>query len=65
MIHRFFSWLPKDRNEKTYWLGLVLLFIGLTWSESLFKALVVVGAIMALESMLTSYLAAVFSSRSK
>jgi hypothetical protein len=65
MIKRLLSRLPRDRNELTYWLGLVLLFIGLTWSDSLFKALVVVGGIMALESVLTSYLAAVFGSRSK
>jgi hypothetical protein len=59
------AWLPKDRNEQFYWLGLILLFVGLTWSDSLFKALAVVGGVMVAESVLTSYLAAFFGSRSK
>ncbi len=46
-----------DRNEKTYWVGLVMLFIGLTLSVSIATALIVTGAAMALESVVTSYLA--------
>ena len=64
-MKKIFSWLPKERSEKIYWLGLILLFVGLTWSESLFRALTVVGAIMVVESVVTSYLAALLGSRSK
>jgi hypothetical protein len=46
-----------DRNEKTYWVGLVMLFTGLTLSVSIATALVVTGAAIALESVITSYLA--------
>ena len=54
-----------DRNEKTYWLGLVMLFVGLTWSTTVFTALAIVGASIAIESVITSYLAALLVSRSK
>ena len=54
-----------DRNEKTYWLGLVMLFVGLTWSTTVFTALTIVGASIAIESVITSYLAALLVSRSK
>ena len=50
-----------DRNERTYWIGLLSLFIGLTWCASVFVALVVVGAIMTAEGVLTSYVAELFS----
>lgn len=46
-----------DRNEKSYWVGLVMLFIGLTLNVSVATALMVTGAVMALESVITSYLA--------
>lgn len=46
-----------DRNELTYWLGLLLLFIGLAVSVSAATALTIVGAAIAGESVLTSYLA--------
>jgi hypothetical protein len=52
-----------ERNDKTYWLGLLMLFIGLTWSASVFTALTVVGASMAIESVITSYLAGLINSR--
>jgi uncharacterized membrane protein YqgA involved in biofilm formation len=51
------KWLrTQDRNELTYWLGLLILFIGLSMSVSTATALVVVGAVMAVESVITSYL---------
>lgn len=46
-----------DRNEKTYWVGLAMLFVGLSLSVSVATALTVTGAAMALESVATSYLA--------
>ena len=52
------NWLQKqDRNELTYWVGLMMLFIGLCFSVSVATALAVVGGAMALESVLTSYVA--------
>lgn len=47
-----------DRNEITYWIGLALLFVGLTIGVSVATALIVCGAAMAVESVLTSYLLA-------
>ena len=56
-------WLRKqDRNDITYWLGLLLLFAGLAWGVSAATALTVVGALMAGASVLTSYLAPWFRS---
>lgn len=46
-----------DREEITYWIGLGMLFIGLSVSVSIATALIVTGAAMALESVITSYLA--------
>lgn len=46
----------QDRAELTYWLGLLLLFIGLSLRD-LSLALIVTGAIIAAESVITSYLA--------
>ncbi len=52
------TWLQSlDRNELTYWLGLLMLFAGLSMSVSVTTGLIVVGAAMAAESVLTSYLA--------
>jgi hypothetical protein len=63
-MKRLFAWLStQDRNDKTYFLGLLMLFLGLTWLSSVFMALTVVGAAMALESAITSYLVAVLNSR--
>lgn len=54
----FLNWLrTTDRNELTFWLGLLLLFIGLSGSVSVFAALTVVGVLMAGESVITSYIA--------
>ena len=50
----FFS---LERNEVTYWLGLLLLVLGLQLGVSMATALCVVGAVLALESISTSYLA--------
>jgi len=47
-----------DRNEVTYWLGLLLLFAGLAVRVSVETALIVVGAALAAESVMTSYLSA-------
>ncbi len=52
------NWLQSlERNEITYWLGLLMLLAGVSLSVSVATALVVVGASMAVESVLTSYLA--------
>lgn len=52
------NWLRSlDRNEVTYWLGLLMLFAGLTVRVSVETALIVVGASVAAESVVTSYLA--------
>lgn len=57
-------WLNSlDRNEITYWLGLCLLFAGLTVRVSMETALIAVGAAMAVESVLTSYLSTWMASR--
>lgn len=49
--------LSLDRSERTYWSGLFMLFIGLAWGVSMATAFTVVGAVVAGESVLTSYLA--------
>lgn len=50
------KWIKSlDRNEVTYWVGLVMLFLGLTLSVSAATALIVTGALIALESMVTSF----------
>jgi hypothetical protein len=46
-----------EREEVTYWVGLALLFVGLTIRVSVATALIVTGAIIALESVVASYLA--------
>lgn len=52
------NWLRSlDRNEVAYWLGLLMLFAGLIVGVSVATALIVVGASMAAESVITSYLA--------
>lgn len=52
------TWIKSlDRYEVTYWIGLGMLFAGLTLSVSIATALIVTGAVMALESVITSYLA--------
>ena len=43
--------------ERNYWLGLALLFLGLAWGVSVATGLTVVGAVIAGESVITSYLA--------
>lgn len=51
-------WIKSlNRNEVTYWVGLALLFVGLSLRVSVATALIVTGAIITLESVLTSYLA--------
>ncbi len=62
MIKRLLESLrTTDQNQRNYWLGLLLLFCGLTWS---LIGLTVVGAVMIVESMLTSYLAGLINARS-
>ena len=58
------NWLRKqDRNELTYWLGLLMLFVGLSLGVSITTALWTVGAAMAIESVTTSYLAMYLSEK--
>ena len=52
-----------DKMQRTYWLGLVMLFVGLTGLVSVFMALTVTGAAVVLESTLTSYMAALINAR--
>ena len=60
------NWLRKqDRNELTYWVGLAMLFIGLCFSVSVATALAVAGGAMALESVLTSYIATWMSEKTR
>ncbi len=49
--------LSLEREEVTYWVGLALLFVGLTIRVSVATALIVTGAVIAVESVITSYLA--------
>jgi hypothetical protein len=61
-MKKFFSGVvarfqTMDRNELSYILGLIMMLIGITYAISLFVAMVVVGGIMVVESVLTSYLA--------
>lgn len=53
----------QNANEVTYIAGLTCLFIGLTNRVSIETALIVVGAVMTLESVVTSYLATWLSLR--
>lgn len=65
-MKHFLAWLNnQERSEKMYWLGLLLLFIGLTFWKSVFLAMTIVGATMAVESVLTSYLAGLLKSRAE
>lgn len=51
-------WLQSlNRNEVAYWLGLLMVFAGLAVRVSAETALVVVGAVVVAESVITSYLA--------
>lgn len=59
------TWLLSlDRMERMYWLGLAMLFAGLALGVSIATALTVVGAVVAGESVLTSYLAQWIKARS-
>ena len=53
----------QDRSELTYWLGLIFLFIGLSVWLSVAIALSVTGAVITLESVVTSYLASWIATR--
>lgn len=53
-----------DRSERAYWLGLGMLFAGLAAWISWMVALVVVGAVIAGESVVTSYVAGWLGTRS-
>lgn len=51
--------------ERNYWLGLALLFVGLAWGVSIATGLTVVGGVMIVESVITSYLAGWINSRNE
>lgn len=56
-MKRLVAWIQTlDRNEIAYWVGLIMLFVGLTLRVSIATALIVTGAVIALESVVTSYL---------
>lgn len=64
MINRIVETLrAMDPNQRNYWLGLLLLFAGLTGLISMFMALMVTGAVMIVESTITSYMAALINAR--
>jgi len=56
--------LHLDANQRNYWLGLLLLLAGLSWGVSVATALTVVGAVLAGESVITSYMAQWIKARS-
>jgi hypothetical protein len=57
-IASFFSWLrAMDPNQRNYLTGLVMLFVGLSLAASVSIALIVVGAGVSIESVITSYIA--------
>lgn len=59
------SWINNlETVERNYWLGLLLLFVGISWGVSVATALTVVGAVVAGESVITSYLAQWIKARS-
>jgi hypothetical protein len=69
-MKKFFSDFLKplrsmDRNDLTYWLGLIMMFVGLTWLVSVFVALTVVGLGIAIESVITSYLVTWFNTKNR
>lgn len=57
------SWSALERFEKTYWLGLLILFIGVSLGISVATALTVIGTVIAAESVVTSYLAGILKAR--
>lgn len=63
MSRLYAALLAMDPNQRNYWLGLLLLFLGLAGYISLSMALLASGAVMIVESTLTSYLAAWISAR--
>ena len=54
-----------DPNQLTYWLGMVMLFVGLSLSVSVATALIVSGGAIAAEAVITSYLAMWLARKSK
>jgi hypothetical protein len=54
-MKKFFEGI--DRTEVTYFAGLGMVFIGILFLYSAPMALLVTGAVMAIESVVTSYLA--------
>lgn len=53
---KFINWLKaQDRAEITYWLGLLMLFAGLSLSVSVATALIVIGALVVLTSTASSF----------
>ena len=55
MNNLWLTFMQLDVNVRSYRIGLALLFVGLTWS---LLGCTVVGAVMVMESVLTSYIAA-------
>lgn len=63
MKQLFASWSALERSEKTYWLGLLILFAGLSLGVSVATALIVTGSVISAESVVTSYMAAALKAR--
>ena len=59
------AWFLIDPNERKFWTAMLLLLIGFTGYVSVFLALIVVGGVIALESMITSYMAALINARER
>lgn len=59
------AWLAAlERSDRLYGVGLVLLFSGLALGVSVAMAMAVTGAVIIVESVLTSYIAGLINSRS-
>ncbi len=64
MMNHAMTWIQKqDRHDLTFAGGLTMLFVGLSMSVSVATALTIVGAVLAVEAVLTSYVAAWISMR--
>lgn len=54
---KLFSFIQSvERNERMYFVGVFFLFVGLWRAVSVETAFIVIGAVLILESVLTSYL---------
>lgn len=56
-MKRLWVWLStRDRNELVFWLGLAMLFVGLSLSVSIATGLLWTGGVLIADGMISSYL---------